>query len=81
MRRILGLAVGLVPVLGLGMYAAVATPPKDATGDDIGRAVMVTGGPVEVQTDKETTVHKVTVGAGGRSGWHRHYDGGVFMVM
>lgn len=81
MRRVLGLLVAVVSVLGLGVYAAVATPPKDATRDDIARGVMVTGGPVEVQTDKETTVHKVTIAPGGSSGWHWHYDGGVFMVM
>jgi mannose-6-phosphate isomerase-like protein (cupin superfamily) len=81
MRRIVVLAVLSATVLTLGVAAAIATPPKDATRTDITRAVMATGGPVEFETGKETTVHHVSIAPGGSSGWHSHHGGGVFMVM
>ncbi|MGH9042021.1 MAG: cupin domain-containing protein [Acidimicrobiia bacterium] len=36
---------------------------------------------VDHQPGKETTVHRITIGPGGSSGWHRHHDGGVFLVL
>ncbi|MGH9037407.1 MAG: cupin domain-containing protein [Acidimicrobiia bacterium] len=81
MRRIVVLAVGTTFVCVLGIVAAVATPSKDTTRTDIARAVMATGGPVELEPGKETTVHHITIGPGGSSGWHSHHAGGVFMVM
>ncbi len=80
MRRIVVLAMCAVMVSALGV-AAVATPPKDATRTDITRGVMATGGLMDIQPGKETTVHHVTIAPGGSSGWHSHHDGGVFLVM
>ncbi|MGH9003327.1 MAG: cupin domain-containing protein [Acidimicrobiia bacterium] len=81
MRRTVLLAISVVTVLGLGVAAAVATPPKDATRVDIARGVMTTGGPVEIEPGRETTVHRITVAPGGSTGWHSHQAGGVFIVM
>jgi mannose-6-phosphate isomerase-like protein (cupin superfamily) len=81
MRRITGLTVCVGAVFALGSFAAVASPPKDATRTDIARAVMANGGAVEVQPGKETTVHHATIAPGGSTGWHSHPDGGMFMVM
>jgi mannose-6-phosphate isomerase-like protein (cupin superfamily) len=81
MRRITVLAVCAVSVFVLGVAAAIATPPRDATRTDITRAVMATGGPVEIEPGKETTVHHVTIAPGGSTGWHSHHAGGVFLVM
>lgn len=81
MRRIAGLTVCTASIFGLGVVAAVATPPKDSNRTDIARGMMATGGPVDLQPGKETTVHHITIAPGGSSGWHAHHDGGVFMVM
>jgi mannose-6-phosphate isomerase-like protein (cupin superfamily) len=81
MRRIVALAVVVASTLALGVVAAVATPARDASRNDIARAVMTTGGAVDFRSGKETAVHKVTIGPGGSSGWHTHHDGGVFMVV
>ncbi len=81
MHRIVVLAISAATVFVLGVVAATATPPKDTTRTDIARALMTTGGPVEVETGKETTVHHITIAPGGSSGWHSHHAGGVFMVM
>ena len=81
MRRIVVLALFAATVFGLGVAAAIATPPKDATRTDIARAVMATGGPVEFEPGKETTVHHVSIAPGGSSGWHSHHAGGAFLVM
>lgn len=81
MRRIAILTILAVITGVLGVAAAMATPANDATRTDIARALMTTGGAVDIQTDKETTVHHVTIAPGGSSGWHSHHDGGVFMVM
>jgi hypothetical protein len=56
MRRITVLAVCAVTVFVLGIAAAIATPPKDATRTDVARAVMTTGGPVDFEPGKETTI-------------------------
>ncbi|HEY3239474.1 MAG TPA: cupin domain-containing protein [Acidimicrobiia bacterium] len=81
MRRTVVLAVGVVNILVLGIVAAIATPPRDATRTDIARALMTGGGDVKIESGKETTVHHVTIAPGGSSGWHSHPDAGVFMVM
>jgi mannose-6-phosphate isomerase-like protein (cupin superfamily) len=81
MRRILALTVCVSTVFVLGVFSAVATPPKDATRTDIARGVMTSGGQVDVQPGKETTVHRVTIAPGGSTGWHGHPDAGVFIVM
>ena len=81
MRRIVSLTVAVVSTFVLGVVAAVATPARNATRDDIARAVMTTGGGVDLRSGKETTVHRVTITPGGSSGWHTHHDGGVFMVV
>ncbi len=81
MRRIAVLAVCAVTVFVLGIAAAIATPPRDATRTDIARAVMTSAGDVKMEQGKETTVHHVTIAPGGSSGWHSHPDAGVFMVM
>lgn len=81
MRRTVVLAVCAATTFGLGIVAAVATPPKDASRTDIARAVMATGGTVEIEPGKETTVHHITIAPGGSSGWHSHHAGGAFLVM
>jgi quercetin dioxygenase-like cupin family protein len=81
MRRIAAVAVLVVAVLGLGVAAAIATPPRDSTRTDIARAAMRTAADVHVEQGKETTVHHVTIAPGGSSGWHTHPGAGMFLVM
>lgn len=81
MCRVAGLTVCTALVFGLGVSAAVATPPKEASRTDIARAVMTGGGLVDIEPGKETTVHRATIAPGGSTGWHTHHDGGVFMVV
>jgi quercetin dioxygenase-like cupin family protein len=82
----------LAALSGCGTHAsAVQSPaaPANAAGGgaapgaertEISRALAATGGVATFKAGTETVVLKVVLQPGGSTGWHSHYDGGMFLI-
>jgi quercetin dioxygenase-like cupin family protein len=80
--RLAGLTVGLV-----GFFVAVtaipgaATPSVGFSSQTLGRGTLASQGSLPLRKGMDIVAVRVTLNAGGSSGWHSHPGGGITIVV